>query len=166
LCVYGNKLALGSVELQRKTYTDYPILLTQFEQLGIVPGLFTYSNPNDKAKVLTALKAVIASYYQTITKDRASAYSKGYKIQVQQPEEVKIGELPGLKYGFKSIDSSGQVREKSVSYMAFNGNLYIITTGYAPAAKTNTFKDLSSLEQFEPHLKTIVANLKLSETAR
>jgi hypothetical protein len=166
LCVYGNKLALGSVELQRKTYTDYPILLTQFEQLGIVPGLFTYSNPNDKAKVLTALKAVIASYYQTITKDQASAYGKGYKVQVQQPEEVKIGELPGLKYGFKSIDSSGQVREKYVSYMAFNGNLYMITTGYAPAAKTNTFKDLSSLEQFEPHLKTIVANLKLSETAR
>ncbi|WP_190919692.1 hypothetical protein [Nostoc sp. FACHB-892] len=72
-------------------------MLTQFEQLGIVPGLFTYSNPNDKAKVLTALKTVIANYYQTIAKDRASAYGKGYKVQVQQPEEVKIGELPGLR---------------------------------------------------------------------
>ncbi|MBE8992488.1 hypothetical protein [Nostoc sp. LEGE 12450] len=166
LCVYRNKLDVGSVELQRLMYTDYPILQTQFEQLGLAPGLFTYSNPSDKAKVLTALKAVIADYYQTITKERTSTYGTTYKVQVQQPEEVKIGDLPGLKYGFKSIDRSGQVREKYVSYMAFNGNLYIITTGYEPAAKSNTFKQLVSLEQFEPHLKAIMENLKLSETDR
>lgn len=164
LCVYRSKLALGSVELQRRMYTDYPILQTQFEKLGLVPGLITYSNPNDKAKVMTALKAVIEDYYQTIIKARTSTYGKAYKVQVEQPQEVKIGALPGLKYSFKGIDRSGQVREKYVGYMAFNGNLYIITTSYDPAAKSQIFKDPGSLEQFEPHLKTIVENLKLSET--
>ncbi|MBD2537019.1 hypothetical protein H6G97_50610, partial [Nostoc flagelliforme FACHB-838] len=134
-----SKLALKALNSLALEFSDKSILQTQFEQLGLVPGLFTYSNPNDKAKVLTALKAIIADYYQTITKERTSTYGTTYKVQVQQPEEVKIGDLPGLKYGFKSIDRSGQVREKYVSYMAFNGNLYIMTTGYEPAAKSNTF---------------------------
>jgi hypothetical protein len=93
-------------------------------------------------------------------------YGTTYKVEVQQPQEVKIGNLPGLKYGFKVIDSSGQVREKYVNYMAFNGNLYIITAAYDRGAKINTFKELANLEQFEPYLKTIVENLKLSEISR
>lgn len=166
LCVYRNQAYLGSITLQRWAYSNSPILQTQFDKLGLVPGLFTYSNPNDKAKVLTALKAVIADYYKTIETDRASTYGKAYKVQVQPPEEVKVGALPGLKYGFKGIDQSGKVREQYVSYMAFDGDLNVIVTGYDPAAESNVFKELASLEQFEPHLKTIVGNLKLSEANR
>lgn len=166
LCAYRNKSYLGSIELQRWAYSNSPILQTQFDKLGLVPGLFTYSNLNDKAKVLTALKAVIADYYKTIENDRTSTYGKGYKVQVQQPEEVKVGSLPGLKYGFKGIDQSGKVREKYVSYMAFDGDLKVISTGYDPAAQSSVLKDLTSLEQFEPHFKTIVGNLKLAEGDR
>lgn len=166
LCVDRNRAYLGSIEIQRWTYDKSPILQAQFDKLGLVPGLFTYSNPNDKAKVLTALKAVIADYYKTIQVDRASTYGKAYKVQVQPPEEVKVGAIPGLRYGFKGIDQSGKVREKYVNYMAFDRNLNIIVTGYDPAAESNVFKDLSSLEQFEPHLKTIVENLKLPENDR
>jgi hypothetical protein len=166
LCVYRNKLYVGSIQLLRWEYRNFPILQAQFKKLGLVPGRITYSNPNDKAKVLTVLKAVIADYYKTIETDRMTTYGKTYKVQVQQPEEVKVGTLPGLKYGFKGIDRTGLIREQYVSYIAFDGKLNIIVTGYDPAANTNVLKDLDSLRRFEPHLKTIVENLKLSDSER
>ncbi|MBD2200873.1 MULTISPECIES: hypothetical protein [Calothrix] len=166
LCVYRNKPYVGSVTFQRSAYDSHPILQREFTKLGLVPGLITYSNPNDKAKVLTALKAVIADYYKTIESDRAIGFGKGYKVQLLPPEEVKVGGLPGLRYGFKGIDPSGQVREKSVSYLAFDGNLNFIITGYNQALDSNEFKDLANLEQFEPHLKIIVENLQLTDSDR
>jgi hypothetical protein len=166
LCVFRSNSYLGSITIQRWEYSNSPILQREFDKLGVVPGLFTYSNPTDRAKVLTALKAVIADYYQTIENDRTTTYGKTYKVQGQQPEEVKVGALPGLKYGFKGIDRSGQVREQYVSYMAFDGKLNVIVTGYDPAAESNVFKELASLTQFESHLKTIVENFKLPDSDR
>jgi len=160
LCVSRNT-PLGSIELQRWQFDNYPILSREFDKRGLVPGLFVYDNPSDKAKVLEALRIVIADYYKTIERDRATTYGKGYKVRVQTPEEVKFGSVPGLRYGFTGIDATGKVREKYVSYMAFDNELKIIVTGYDPAAQSSVFRELANLEQFEPHLKEIVANLKL-----
>ncbi len=161
LCVSRNMPLLGSIELQRWQYDNHPILSREFDKRGLVPGLFTYSNPSDKAKVLEALRVVIADYYKTIERDRTASYGKGYKVQVQTPEEVKFGSIPGLRYGFTGIDASGKIREKYVSYMAFDNELKLIGTGYDLAAQSSVFRELSNLEQFEPHLKTIVENLKI-----
>lgn len=161
LCVSRNLPLLGSIELQRWQFDNYPILSREFDQRGLVPGLFTYDNPTDKAKVLEALRIVIADYYKTIERDRTTTYGKGYKVQAQTPEVVKFGSVPGLRYGFTGIDATGKVREKYVNYMAFDHELKIIVTGYDPAAQSSVFRELANLEQFEPHLKTIVENLKI-----
>jgi hypothetical protein len=50
--------------------------------------------------------------------------------------------------------------------MAFDRELNVVVTGYDPATSTNVFKELPSLKQFEPHLKTIVENLKLPDSDR
>jgi hypothetical protein len=100
LCVHHNQSLLGSITLIHVDYGNHPLLQREFEKLGLVPGLFTYSNPNDTAKVQTALKAVIADYYQTLQSDRATTYGKGYKVEVQTPEAIKLGSTPGLRYGF------------------------------------------------------------------
>ncbi|MBW4443347.1 MAG: hypothetical protein KME10_19315 [Plectolyngbya sp. WJT66-NPBG17] len=163
LCVFRNKSYIGSIAIQRLEYANHPQLIAEFNKLGLTPGLFTYSNPNDTAKVLTALKAIVADYYEVIINDRVTTYGKAYKVQVQPPEAIKVGSIPGLKYGFQGIDQAGQVREQYVSYMAFDGKLNIIVTGYDPAAETNVLRDHASLKQFEPYLKTIVGNLKLPE---
>lgn len=160
LCVSRNT-TLGSIELQRWQFDNYPILSREFDKRGLVPGLFTYDNPSDKAKVLEALRVVIADYYRAIERDRTRTYGKGYKVQVQPPQEVKFGSIPGLRYGFTGIDATGKIREKYVSYMGFDNELKLIVTGYDPAAQSSVFRELANLEQFEPHLKTIVENLKI-----
>ncbi|BAU16088.1 hypothetical protein LEP3755_66550 (plasmid) [Leptolyngbya sp. NIES-3755] len=163
LCVDRAQTRLGSIELQRWRYSDDKLLLLarEFDQYGLVPGLFTYANSRDKENVLTALRAVIADDYKTIERERTSKYGKGYRIQIQPPEEVKFGSVPGLRYGFQGIDAAGRVREKSVSYMAFEGEeLKIVRTGFDPSAQSSVFRELANLEQFEPHLRTIVENLK------
>ena len=163
LCVDRAATRLGSIELQRRQYGDNDLLTLarEFDKYGLVPGLFTYDSPRDKENVLKALKVLIAESFKTIKNDRTRRYGKGYKVQFQMPEEVKFGSIPGLKYGFTGIDAAGRVREKSVNYMAFkNEELQIVRTGYDLQAKNGMFRDLANLEQFEPHLKTIVENLK------
>lgn len=163
LCVLRQGRQVGTIELQRWDYDKLTNLQKQFTELGLTPGLITYDNATDKAKVLTALKAEIARYYQTIKTDRTRTLGKPYQVQTLTPTEVKVGNLPGLSYGWKGIDKTGKVQEKSVSYMAFDGSksLYVMVTSFDAAAETGSFQDLASLEQFEPTLSAIVSNLKL-----
>jgi hypothetical protein len=160
LCVDRAQTRLGSIELQRLQYGSDSLkrLAQEFDKYGLVPGLFTYANPRDKENVLKAMRALITDYYKMI---ESEGTRKGYKIQLQPPEEVKFGSIPGLQYSFKSVDATGRVREKSVVYVAFEGEeLKIIRTGYNPLLQNSAFRELANLEQFEPHLRTIVENLR------
>jgi hypothetical protein len=125
--------------------------------------LATYTNPSDRTKVLTALQQIIAEYYETIRADRWATYGDRITVVTQPPQEAAVGKLPGLTYGFSSVDKANVIQERYVSYMAFDGSkyLYIIVTSYDPAAETNKFDDLVSLERFLPNLKAIVADLNL-----
>jgi hypothetical protein len=52
LCVIKNGELIGTVELQRWDVAQMPILQAQFRDLGLTPGLLTFANPEDTAKVL------------------------------------------------------------------------------------------------------------------
>jgi hypothetical protein len=154
---------LGSVILQRWDIQQRPDLFKALTEQGLAPGLITYANPNDRAKVLAALKVLIADYYQIIRSDRLSTYGTRFGVMERPPIAAPVGKLPGWVYGFVSVGKTGEVYERYVSYMAFDGSryLYIITTSFDPAAATSKFETLADLEQFEPHLNAIVANLNL-----
>ena len=165
LCVTKQGQRIGTVEVQRWDLEQLPDLQGEFSKRGLVPGLLIYDNPSDRAKVLAALNANIIDYYQTIRADRLATYGTRFVFVEKKPEEVQVGRLPGLNYGFSRVTKADEIQERYISYMAFDGSqyLYIITTSFDPPAETGTFDSLADFETFEPYLRTIVAGLNLPD---
>ena len=163
LCVTKQGQRIGTVELQRWDLEQLPDLQSELSQMGLVPGLLTYDNPSDRAKVLTALQANIADYYETIRADRLATYGTRAAFVALVPEEVSVGRLPGLAYGFSRVTKTDEVKERYLSYMAFDGRQYVynITTSFDPLAETGTFDELDDFETFMPYLNTLIAALDL-----
>ena len=163
LCVTKQGQRIGTVELQRWDLEQLPELQSEFSELGLVPGLITYDNLSDRAKVLTALQANIADYYETIRADRLATYGTQAAFVALVPEEVSVGRLPGLAYGFSRVTKTDEVQERYLSYMAFDGSRYVynITTSFDPLAETGTFDELDDFETFVPYLNTLVTALNL-----
>ena len=163
LCVTKQGQRIGTIELQRWDIEQLPNLQSEFSKLGLVPGLITYDNPSDRTQVLTALKANIADYYETIRTDRLATYGTQAAFLAQEPEEAQVGRLPGLTYGFSRVTKTDQVQERYLSYMAFDGSryLYNITTSFDPPSETGTFEELADFETFVPYFSTLVAALDL-----
>ncbi|NJM99399.1 MAG: hypothetical protein HC800_21695 [Phormidesmis sp. RL_2_1] len=163
LCVQQDNETVGSIEIQRWEVSSYPDFLADILNADLTPGLMTYDNPEHTEKVRAALKTQIEDYYETIRTDRLTTYGTRYAVITKEPESTHIGNLPGLTYGFSSVTKTGEVVERYVGYIAYNGNqhLYFITTGYDPLAESSTFAKLASLEQFEPYLKSVVEGLHL-----
>lgn len=128
-----------------------------------MPGLLIYDNPSDRARVLAALKTNIADYYEPIRADRLATYGTQATFVAQEPEEVQVSHLPGLAYGFSRLTNTGEVEERYISFMAFDGSRYVynITTSFDPLAETGTFETLADFEVFVPYLSTVVAELDL-----
>ena len=75
---------------------------------------------------------------------------------------VDIGSLPGIQYGFRSIDARGTIHEQYISYMAFDGEmLYVIITAYDPQAMAGTFDALEDLLAFQPYLTAMLKELQI-----
>ncbi len=163
LCVTKQGQRIGTVELQRWDLEQLPDLQSELSRSGLVPGLLTYDNPSDRAQVLTALKASIADYYETIRTDRLATYGTRAAFLAEEPAEVPVGRLPGLVYGFSRVTKTGEVQERYLSYMAFDGSRYVynITTSFDPPAETGTFEELADFETFVPYLDSLVAALNL-----
>ena len=163
LCVTKQGQRIGTMELQRWDLEQLPDLQSELLQQGLVPGLITYDDPSDRAKVLTALQASIADYYETIRADRLATYGTQAAFVALVPEEVPVGRLPGLVYGFSRVTKTDEVKERYRSYMAFDGRQYVynITTSFDPLAETGTFEELDDFETFVPYLNTLIAALDL-----
>ena len=163
LCVGQGQTNLGSVEMQRWSVDKLPRFQRELTRLGLTPGLITYSNPDHVAKVREALKVLVVDYHLTIERDRQPVYGKTVKYEPMLTDRIQMGSLPGWSYGFQGVATNGPVRERYVSYLAFDGSetVYIVTTCFDPAAATGKFARLSHLEQFQPHLRRIVETLKL-----
>lgn len=163
LCVIKQGERIGTVELQRWDIEQLPDLQSELSRSGLVPGLLTYENPSDRAKVLTALKDSIANYYETTRTDRLATYGTQAAFVALVPEEVSVGRLPGVAYGFSRVTKTDEVKERYLSYMAFDGRQYVynITTSFDSSAETGTFEELDDFETFAPYLNSLVAELNL-----
>jgi hypothetical protein len=163
LCITSGGKNLGSVEIEVYPLEKQP----QFEKMLVAAGIpmgvkVDYQNPNNQLKIVSALNAWINDSYVKLLKDRQSSYANIITFTSYPPQQVNIGRLQGLRYGFAGINTEGGIQEQHLAYVAFDGDaLYVINTAFDPKAKSATFEKLENLVVFEPFLSAIAVNLKL-----
>jgi hypothetical protein len=171
LCVSSQGKILGTVEMQVYPLANQPNFQKMLVIARIPPGTKAdLKNPNYQTQVLAALNSWVADHYAALSKDRQSVYGVSVAspqearitFSPQPPQQVPFGMLHGMHYGFTGIKQGGEVHERNLGYVAFDGaSLYVIHTAFDPAAKTGKFEKVENLESFESYLGAIVADLRL-----
>lgn len=164
LCISSKKEPLGTVEIGVYPVKNNP----DFQKKLTVAGIPLGSKINDKSpeyqnQVLKALQAWVADFDSTFAKDRQASYGNKVVLSAYPPQQVSIGKLQGLRYGFVGLKPEGGVQEQFIGHVAYDGTaIYVITTGFASGSVTGNFQKLENLAIFQPYLYAIVANLNLS----
>jgi hypothetical protein len=76
-------------------------------------------------------------------------------------EDIRIGDMPGVRYGFTVTDQSGRVVEKWPSHAAFDGRILYILTPHYDEGSFFSFTSLEALDTFEPYVPALLEDLKL-----
>ncbi|MBD1996310.1 hypothetical protein H6G00_06740 [Leptolyngbya sp. FACHB-541] len=146
LCVYENGEILGTVIL-----FSQPIPNSEFEAMLA----------DSQGEPIAALRAWIESQYNSIERDRTLNDSTTSFV-AETPEEVTVGSLPGLRYGYTTTHANGALIDHAYGYVATDGTtLYGIVTGVISRSPAGSFSSNEAAQQFAPHLAEIVARLKL-----
>ncbi|MCC5636443.1 hypothetical protein LC593_11340 [Nostoc sp. CHAB 5844] len=163
LCVSSKGEVLGKVEIGVSQVSNNPNFQKHLTDAGIPFGSkLDYQNSANQTKVLTSLKSWAGDYYASLSKDRQKGYGNKIIFSTHPLEEVSIGKLSGIRYGFTGIKPEGGLQEQYISYAAFDGTaLYIISTAFDPGAVTGKFEKLENLTIFQPYLDAIAKNLNL-----
>ncbi len=163
LCVSSKGKRLGTVEIK-----IYPLANNEdFQKKLIAAGIpkssqVDYQSSQYQTQVLPALKAWVTDHYAAFAKDRQGEYGKEITFSAYPPQQVPIGKLQGIRYGFAGLKQQGGVQEQHISHVAFDGSkLYVITTAFDPGSQTGKFEKLENLAIFQPYLYAIAADLRL-----
>ncbi|WP_427161629.1 hypothetical protein ACQFX9_08770 [Aliinostoc sp. HNIBRCY26] len=154
LCISDQGKPVGTVEIQLEPVKNNSEFQQHLAAAGIPLGSPTESqNPEYQTKLNTALQAWVADFYTNVAKTRQS-------VSTYPPQQVKIGKLPGVRYGFVELTSAGGVKEQYISHVTYDGTqLYIISTSFA--SDTSNFTNLEHFAAFQPYLDAIAENLSL-----
>jgi len=165
LCVSTQGKLLGTVEIGVYPLAKNPDFQKKLEAVGIpAASKVDYQSPKYQTQVLTALKAWVTDYYTVISKDRQVSYKNETIFSTHPPQTVKIGKLPGIRYGFAGLKRQGGVKEQHISHVTFDGTaLYVITSAFDPASKTGKFDKLEDWAIFQPYLYAIASDLHLPQ---
>lgn len=163
LCVSSKGEILGTVEIGVYPVTNNPNFQKNLTVAGIpLSSNINYQNPKYQAQVLQALRAWVEDLYATLAKDRQSSYGDKIVFSAYPQQQVSIGKLQGIHYGFIGLKQEGGVQEQHIGHVAFDGTkLYVINTAFDPGSVTGKFEKLENLAIFQPYLSAIAANLKL-----
>ncbi len=164
LCVSSQGELLGTVEIEVYPLANQPKFQNMLVAADIPLGAkVDLQNPKYQTQILTALNAWVADHYAVLSKDRQGVYGDRITFSPQPPQQVPVGMLHGIRYGFTGIkQGSSEVSEQNLGYVAFDGaSLYVIQTAFNPTAKTAKFDKIESLSPFELYLSAIVADLHL-----
>lgn len=162
LCVSAGGQFAGSVELLSLPLESMPDLHKMLADAGVAAGPLDLSNAAQVAAVLSALRGLRADSMATFEADRRATYPNGVTFTPLPAEEVQIGALPGLAYGFAGLYADGRAYERWLTYAAFDGNtLQLFSVFYAPGDAPGSFPSDEMLLQFEPYLREILAGLRL-----
>lgn len=162
LCVLSNEEVVGQVEL----YMSHLETLTDFQQTleseELTPGSIDYRNAEQAPRIIAALRTFVEDYHKTFEEDRRLTYGEG-KATYTRPEtqDLRLGDIPGLRYGFVVSDNAGNLLERWISFGSFDGDvLYILSLHYDPRSHMS-FRSDEELQEFEPYMREIAAGLKL-----
>jgi hypothetical protein len=164
LCVSSKKEILGTVEIGVYPVKKNPDFQKNLLAAGIPLGSKTdYQSSEYQTQVLKALKAWVAEHYTSLAKDRQSVYGDKIAFSAYPPQQVSLGKLQGIRYGFAGLKQEGGVQEQHIGHVAYDGTaLYVITTAFDPGSVTGKFGKLENLAIFQPYLYAIAADLNLS----
>jgi hypothetical protein len=162
LCVYQGRTLLGTVTLATFPLARDLGFQKMLGDAGIPLGSVDYTDPENAPLVRMALAAHAATSLADLAQDRGATYpDKGYTLRPVAPEKVRIGNLPGVAYGFTGYDRDGRVFERWLTYAALDNNtLYLFGMFYANGVPESFLSD-KDLVRFEPYLRQILAHLRL-----
>lgn len=107
------------------------------------------------------LEAWVADHYETIRSDRAGA-DPNLQFAEETPASVPVGSLAGLRYGYTITHPNGAVFDRSVGYVATDGDqVYVFVTGVISGDPSGSFGNEADFATFEPHLATMIEGLRL-----
>jgi len=154
LCIEAGDKFVGTVE-----YISYP--LADIQPQPEEGRSKSRSQSSDASSDIETLKAWVSEHYKTIQADRAQA-DPTLVFLPKASEEVSVGGLPGLRYGFSIRHSSDILAERMVGYITTDGTtLYLFATGVTSRNPVGAFLSDAALQEFEPHLAEIMAELSL-----
>jgi hypothetical protein len=161
LCVYQGRTLLGIVELTTVRHIDHSGFKKALSDAGIPLGSVDYTDPTYAPQAPRALTAHAAAALADRTLDRELADEAGYALTLAATTVIQIGRLPGVVFGFASIDPQGRTLERWLTYAAFdNDALYLFTAFYSPGMPRSFVSD-EQLLRFDPYLRQILARLRL-----
>ncbi len=163
LCVSMGDGYPGTVELLQYPIDERQDARGWMLDAGLEPGVpLDAGDPEQARGARNVLHALRADHMGVVEEDRGITYPAGRAFVRLEPEEVQVGRLPGLFYGFAGVEEDGQVYERWLSYAAIDGqNLYILTAFYDPSDTPGSMPSDEALATFEPYLRDIVAGLRL-----
>ncbi len=155
LCIEAGGKFVGTVE-----YLSYPLAEAQLQAEDSTRAS-QVENPDPETPTVETLKGWVSNHYKTIQTDRGQA-DPTLIFLPRASEEVSVGGLPGLRYGFTIRHSDDILAERTVGYVATDGTtLYVFVTGLTNGDPAGSFLSDAALQQFEPHLDKIMAELSL-----
>ncbi|MEJ1938421.1 hypothetical protein WDZ92_50145, partial [Nostoc sp. NIES-2111] len=108
LCVSSQGKALGTVEVVIYTLKDNPNFQKHLTEVGISQSSQAdLQNPQFQSKLTKALQAWVADSYSRFTKDHQTKYANNSAFSTYPPQQVNVGKLPGIRYGFVKLKPDG-----------------------------------------------------------
>lgn len=163
LCVSPGEGFPGSVELLQYPLSQHDAAQEWMAEAGLEVGQpLDLGDPDQVEGAREVLYALQAHHMGIVEDDRAVTYPEGRSFVLVQPEEVMVGRLPGLFYGFAGIEEDGQTYERWLTYATMDGkDFYFLTAFYDPGDTPGSLPSDESLLTFEPYLRDIIAGLRL-----
>ncbi|MCL7453985.1 MAG: hypothetical protein M8467_13160 [Anaerolineae bacterium] len=163
LCVSTGEILPATVELFHYPLTQHQDAPQWMAEAGLETG--QPRDPEDPEQARAArevLRALMADHMGVVEEDRGITYPEGRSFVLLEPEEVMLGRLPGLFYGFAGVEGNGETYERWLTYAALDGEtFYFLTAFYDPGDTPGSFPSDQALLTFAPYLRDIVAGLKL-----
>ncbi|HSJ54296.1 MAG TPA: hypothetical protein VLC52_11200 [Anaerolineae bacterium] len=155
----------GSVELLHSPIEQREDVWQWMVEAGLEPGQpLDLDDPEQVRRAREVLHALRDDHMGVVEEDRGLTYPEGRSFVLLEPEEVQVGRLPGLYYGFAGVEEDGQTYERWLTYAALDGqNLYILTAFYDPGDTPGSLPSDEALLTLAPYLRDIVAGLRLPE---
>jgi len=161
LCIMEGEELAGRIELNISHLETLSEFQETLKKQGLTPGSISYQDPEQQQKITAAMRVFVEGYHRVFEQDRAQRYKDEATYTRIETQEAQVGGIPGVRYGFLVTGKDGKVRERWISFAAFDGTLLYLLVPHYDAESFFTFRSNEDLQKFEPYLPKLMANLRL-----